>query len=110
TSTAEGGLTFNLGDATNFVTNIQGTGSFIVQDGGNAVLTVADGGTSTFDGNVTVSSTYELQLEGDTTANRPTCNAGAAGTIFYDTDTDTLLTCNGTKWVADRGEYIIVAS
>ncbi|MDX1765500.1 MAG: carbohydrate binding domain-containing protein [Candidatus Saccharimonadales bacterium] len=44
TSTAEGDLDITLGDATNFIVDINGTGSLIVQDGNNNVFEIPDGG------------------------------------------------------------------
>ena len=64
-------------------------------------------GQKTFNGGVVLAAQQTLRFVGGTTAQRP---AGTIGEVYYDTDTDTLLTYNGTKWVADRGEYIIVAS
>lgn len=63
----------------------------------------------TFNGDVTVAASQTITFVGDTTVNRPSA-VGAAGTLYYDTDTDTLLVSDGTKWMADRGEYIIVAA
>jgi hypothetical protein len=64
-------------------------------------------GVKTFNNNVVLAAGATLRVIGDTTVNRP---AGTPGELYYDTDTNTLLTYNGTKWVADRGEYIIVAA
>jgi parallel beta-helix repeat protein len=64
-------------------------------------------GLKTFNNGIVLAATQTLRVIGDTTANRP---AGTAGEIYYDTDTNTLLTYNGTKWIADSGEYTIVAA
>jgi hypothetical protein len=45
---AEGDIDLTVSEATNFSVDITGTGSFLVQDSGTAVLTVADGGATTF--------------------------------------------------------------
>jgi len=76
---------------------------------GGVVTTAAQNfaGVKTFDDGLVVAAGQTLRVVGGNTASRP---AGVAGEIYYDTDTNTLLTYNGTKWVADRGEYTIVAA
>ncbi len=65
-------------------------------------------GTKTFNNGIVLAANQTLTVTGGTTANRP--GSPTAGMVYYDTDTNTLLTYNGTKWIADRGEYIIVAA
>ena len=60
-------------------------------------------------GNLTISANSSLLLTGGTTLNRPTCPC-SEGTLFYDTDTNRLLTYTGGKWQATGGEYTIVAA
>ncbi len=38
-------------------------------------------------------------VENQTDANEPTCDAAAAGRMYYNTTNNTLLFCNGTSWV-----------
>jgi parallel beta-helix repeat protein len=79
-----------------------------VQDNaGTGNLLSVDATNTSVGTNIILAAAKSLTLLGGNTASRP---AGTAGEIYYDTDTDTLLTYNGTKWVADRGEYIIVAA
>ena len=64
--------------------------------------------TSTFNDDITVAANKSLTLTGGTTANRP--GSPTEGMLFYDTDTNRLLTYTGGKWQATSGEYTIVAA
>lgn len=58
--------------------------------------------------NVTVAAGKSLTLEGGNTASRPA--SPTEGAIYYDTTTHQLLTYNGSKWVADKADSVIVAA
>ena len=97
--------TFNLLNTTATTLNIGGAATTL--ELGAATGTTSINNDLTVDGNLVVAATKSLRLVGGNTLSRP---AGTAGEIYYDTDTNTLLTYNGTKWVSDRGEYTIVAA
>jgi parallel beta-helix repeat protein len=59
-------------------------------------------------GNLTIATDKYLKLTGGTTANRP--GTPSDGMMFYDQDTDQLLTYTGGKWKADGTEAILVAA
>lgn len=58
--------------------------------------------------NVTVAAGKSLTLAGGNTASRPA--SPTEGMIYYDTTTHQLLTYNGTKWVADKADAVVVAA
>jgi len=65
--------------------------------------TLTIGGTATdisIADDTTIASGKYLRITGDNTAGRPA--TPSAGTLFYDTTTNQLLTYNGSKWVSDR--------
>ncbi|TAH32970.1 hypothetical protein EYC58_02335 [Candidatus Saccharibacteria bacterium] len=58
--------------------------------------------------NVTVAAGKSLQLVGGNTASRPA--SPTEGMLYYDTTTHQMLQWNGSKWVGDKTEAIIVAA
>lgn len=65
-------------------------------------------GAVTVDGDITVSSGNTLTLVGGTTAERPV--SPADGTLFYDTDTDTLLVYSGGRWRSAKSTGIVTVA
>jgi hypothetical protein len=119
----------SLGTWNNCVDSISSSGFF--QNGGNAFtntavfgtttnqalnlitnnttrLSVSASGDTTINGNLVVAAGQSLTLTGGNTASRP--GSPTEGMLYFDTDTDRLLTYANGKWRADSGEYTIVAA
>ncbi len=73
------------------------------------VLNLQSTGSINFASDVTFAAGKYLTVNGGTTATRNGLT-GTEGMIFYDTDTDRLLTYANGKWQADRSEAILVAA
>ncbi len=96
--------------------NIVGTGTATSLRAGS--LDTASAGTLTLGGtnatsitmadDVTVAAGKSLTLAGGNTASRPA--SPTEGMVYYDTTTHQLLTYNGSKWVADKADSVIVAA
>lgn len=104
-TTTSGSIFINA--ATTFNVN---SGELLVNASGNVSttgeLTVTQ--LATFNGGLEVAAGESITLNGGNTASRP--GSPTEGMIYFDSDTDTLLTYSNGKWKADSGEYIIVAA
>jgi hypothetical protein len=54
-------------------------------------------------GELSFSGTGAVKLPNGTTAQQPTCNAGAAGSIRFNSQTASIEACNGTSWASVGG-------
>jgi parallel beta-helix repeat protein len=82
-----------------------------ITTGTNEDLTIDANGTGLLQlsDSVVVAANQYLKLTGGNTASRP--GSPTEGMLYYDTETDQLLTYNGTKWLADaRDAYLVAAS
>jgi len=59
--------------------------------------------------NTTLAAGKSLTITGGATGTRPTCSS-SDGKLYYDTDTDQLLTCANNKWQAEGREAVLVAA
>jgi parallel beta-helix repeat protein len=66
------------------------------------------GGNLTVAGNAVITAGNTLQIVGGNTASRPA--SPIEGMVYYDTQTDQLLTYTGGKWQADRTDAVLVAA
>ncbi len=92
-NTTSGNLTLQTTTSGNIILNAVGTTE--LQDDTNV------------GGNLTIATGKYIKITGDTTVNRP---AGTDGMLYYDQDTDQLLTFTSGKWKADGVEAVLVAA
>lgn len=104
--TAAGGSVFTIGGSTvirggaGYSTMNDSTGTTLAYSTGTVLL--QDNVTNAFTGPVTGTSTLTattyLRTIGVATGSLPTCNAGTAGALEYDTTETCVKYCNGTAW------------
>jgi fibronectin-binding autotransporter adhesin len=87
--------TLSLGTSTATAVSISKSGATTTVNG---ALTVTQA--STFNGSVTLAASQSLTLTGGATGTRP--GSPTEGMMYYDTDTDRILTYANGKWQADR--------
>ncbi len=101
--------TITMGSPTASQTLNIGTGSGSNQINlGSTASSINLTGTVTVDGDLTVSSGNTLTLVGGSTAERPV--SPSEGTLFYDTDTDTLLVFSGGRWRTSKSTGIVTVA
>jgi hypothetical protein len=78
-------------DGTSLTLNTPGGGNLNVNSGGTTPIAIWSSVRLLFQNGY-------LRFTGVATGSLPTCNAGAAGSIHYDTTTTTVKWCNGSTW------------
>ena len=90
-------------------TSSSGTSHIYIGNTNAGDITIGNGtNTINASSSITVAAGKTIRIIGDTTGNRP--SSPSAGTLFYDTTTNQLIQYNGSKWVSDRTNAIIVAA
>ncbi len=90
--------------ATTFKNSTDSASAFKIQNTSNVALF----NVNTTANNITLGAATSLTLTGGTTAQRP--GTPADGMLFYDQDTDQMLTFTSGKWKADGVEAVLVAA